>query len=296
MDFKLEYLYAKVDNEFGYNRTINQVPERKKQFKKYYSKFSRYARFLLEYSKPIAELSDKGKLNKRSLHKTPYSDKVFNTRVDDRSSRTTAVILIDASGSMQDSSENSRFCKAVSIASAFAEVCKVDLRGEMGVEVFTKLQGGYSMEGLEHSPPFSFRVYSSALNHDPKDMLNLVCGFPDLQQSGSGTPENGCLPGIIKFAKRKIPGNLLFVNLTDGQAGNVGIMKSRNDSFNVQADIYKQFMRIYDMYTILIGYKTVEKYHLDNYGKHVIAASDDSFAQSFFRTLKSILDNSVDDF
>jgi hypothetical protein len=269
---------------------------RKDLFKKYYSKFSRYAQQLLEYHSFVPELSDKGKLNKRRVPHFLSSDRLFDIRVDEKNSRTTVVILLDGSGSMRmkDSQGVSRFDKAVSVAAAFAKMCEVDLRGKIGVEVYMKLQNRYSMGDKEISTPMSFVCYSSTQKKSYKKLLSLYCGFPDESGSSSYTPENRCLPAIVKDCNRRVPGKKVFVNLTDGESqddlvrGCDGSKTTPPNDF--QKRLLKKYTKVIEMYTLLIGFPFVKNHHYQNYGKNVIAANDANFIGTFVKSLKKIME------
>jgi len=294
-------------NVIGYRETL-------------FNKFARNMTALLEAQTPKRYSSNRGLLDTRKLHRYQTDDNVFYKKTSVPTSDTTFVFLVDASGSMSNSTSAEHngqslnrleLCSA--ICSAFAKANKAVLGNRIKMEVFTKSEGGEVFNSfVKGYVPILSRVFSNTKNDTDWDkMLGLQTTAPlrrGTQRTGSYTPEFLLLPALMQWARKNLTTkNMVVINLTDGEVVHqfvphesitayndspYSVKTTRATDDDTKALRIKYLRGVPNTTLYLSGYGSAdweEERIKDMYGTNAISASDENFDTELFKTLNTLL-------
>jgi len=274
--------------------------------------FNKKINLLLESKRPRKAYSTKGKLCSRKLYQTPFNDTVFSKHINNPTSDTTIIMLIDASGSMENGTyvhaggetfnlERIQICNAV--VSAFANSISRVVNDQIKLEVFTKTSADTASGnmGIKGAFPNLTRVYSNTRKSKKattERILGLKTRSPMMKKFedgrtygiGSSTPEYAVLPALHNWIKKNVTTkNVVIFNLTDGDTYcSVNERQIGNDFTKLMREKY---LRHIDNVTLYIdGEATEEAKHI--YGDNVIG-TDGDFVAPMFNELIKIFNNAV---
>tara|TARA_Y100000004_G_scaffold196910_1_gene268712 strand:+ start:453 stop:1409 length:957 start_codon:yes stop_codon:yes gene_type:complete len=285
-----------------------------------FNKFARNMTSLLESQRPKRYSSNRGLLDTRRLYRHQMEDNVFYKKTNTPSSDTTFVFLVDASGSMNASTDVryndewfSRIEVCNAIVSAFAKANKAVLNNRIKMEVFTKTEGGTIFNSfVKGYVPILSRVFSNVHGDTDWDKL---CGLDttapvtkgDKRGVGSYTPEFLTLPALMQWAKKNITTkNMVVVNLTDGDVVHQfvpreSIEKYKEDRYAVSCyraynedtkALRIKYLRGVPNLTLFLGSGSSDYYQesiRDMYGQNAVCADDSNFDIQLFQTLNRLL-------
>ena len=312
-----------ADNErlsFDKDVLFSKPSEEVLSYREYlFTKFARNMTSLLESQRPKRYSSNRGLLDTRRLYRHQMEENVFYKKTNVPSSDTTFVFLIDASGSMNASTQieynDSWFdridvCNA--IVSAFAKANKAVLNNRIKMEVFTKSEGGVVFNSfVKGYVPMLSRVFSNVNGDTDWDK---ICGLEttapikkDSSATGSYTPEFLTLPALMQWAKKNITTkNMVVINLTDGEVVHQFVPRESIETYkkdrysiscyrayNEDTKAFRiKYLRGVPNLTLFLGggYSDYHENQIkDMYGQNAVCADDNNFDVQMFKTLNTLL-------
>ena len=274
---------------------------------------------LLESQRPKRYSSNRGLLDTRRLYRHQMEDNVFYKKTNVPSSDTTFVFLIDASGSMNASTQirhNDNWFDRIdvcnAIVSAFAKANKAVLNNRIKMEVFTKSEGGVVFNSfVKGYVPMLSRVFSNVNGDTDWDK---ICGLEttapikkDSSATGSYTPEFLTLPALMQWAKKNITTkNMVVINLTDGEVVHQFVPRESIETYkkdrysiscyrayNEDTKAFRiKYLRGVPNLTLFLGggYSDYHENQIkDMYGQNAVCADDNNFDVQMFKTLNTLL-------
>ena len=312
-----------ADNErlsFDKDVLFSKPSEEVLSYREYlFTKFARNMTSLLESQRPKRYSSNRGLLDTRRLYRHQMEDNVFYKKTNVPSSDTTFVFLIDASGSMNASTQirhNDNWFDRIdvcnAIVSAFAKANKAVLNNRIKMEVFTKSEGGVVFNSfVKGYVPMLSRVFSNVNGDTDWDK---ICGLEttapikkDSSATGSYTPEFLTLPALMQWAKKNITTkNMVVINLTDGEVVHQFVPRESIETYkkdrysiscyrayNEDTKAFRiKYLRGVPNLTLFLGggYSDYHENQIkDMYGQNAVCADDNNFDVQMFKTLNTLL-------
>ena len=245
------------------------------------NKFNRNMRLLFESKKPRKQHSNRGRLDTRRVYQYKFNENLFHKTLSQPTSDTTIIMLIDGSGSMDSSVFTydtwfTRLNVCNAITSAFAKSVKTVLNDELKLEVF-----------LKSSPPTHGKGAVELHTTSPVKVGG--------NNTGSYTSEYSVLPALLRWGKKNIKTkNVIFFNLTDGEAySTLGVDGRRFDNTE-NAFMRTKYLRGENEMTMIIGESPKSRdAWLPVYGENLVMAEDD-FDTEMFKTLTKLMESSYE--
>jgi len=312
-----------ADNErlsFDKDVLFSKPSEEVLSYREYlFTKFARNMTSLLESQRPKRYSSNRGLLDTRRLYRHQMEENVFYKKTNVPSSDTTFVFLIDASGSMNASTQirhNDNWFDRIdvcnAIVSAFAKANKAVLNNRIKMEVFTKSEGGVVFNSfVKGYVPMLSRVFSNVNGDTDWDK---ICGLEttapikkDSSATGSYTPEFLTLPALMQWAKKNITTkNMVVINLTDGEVVHQFVPRESIETYkkdrysiscyrayNEDTKAFRiKYLRGVPNLTLFLGggYSDYHENQIkDMYGQNAVCADDNNFDVQMFKTLNTLL-------
>ena len=271
------------------------------------NKFNRNMRLLFESKKPRKQHSNRGRLDTRRVYQYKFNENLFHKTLSQPTSDTTIIMLIDGSGSMDSNVYThdtwfTRLNVCNAITSAFAKSVKTGLNDELKLEVFLKSSPPTHGKGAVEGDFVTLtRVFSNGVPQNPYKydrLLELHTTSPVKvggNNTGSYTSEYSVLPALLRWGKKNIKTkNVIFFNLTDGEAySTLGVDGRRFDNTE-NAFMRTKYLRGENEMTMIIGESPKSRdAWLPVYGENLVMAEDD-FDTEMFKTLTKLMESSYE--